>query len=252
MATRLGVQPPGVQLAELRAGGYQDVVVQAWQAAGARAEQRAVANLRNTDGDPLLLVEEEFAFAREGRAPLLAALEAASFERDPDGDSNQVVRFTWLKTKRNDPHGVLAGTLRVERDKLVAETNSRKRASALRKKLEKAASGRLTHVRRSETDPRAAAAQRAASADPEDEDAEPEPLPAEARAAVRTFKATHWRDWIDQPIPALDGLTPRAAAATPEGRRKVALLLKDAEYHEGHLDPADRFDFTPIRKALGV
>jgi hypothetical protein len=40
--------------------------------------------------------------------------------------------------------------------------------------------------------------------------------------------------------------------ATAEGKRKVDLLLKEAEYHESRLDPADRFDFRLLRRTLGV
>jgi hypothetical protein len=33
------------------------------------------------------------------------------------------------------------------------------------------------------------------------------------------------REWLDASIPALDGLTPREAVKTPEGRRRVLELL---------------------------
>jgi len=34
--------------------------------------------------------------------------------------------------------------------------------------------------------------------------------------------------WIDQPIPALDGLTPRQAIASATGRRKVQQMIRTA------------------------
>jgi hypothetical protein len=32
--------------------------------------------------------------------------------------------------------------------------------------------------------------------------------------------------WLDQPIPLLNGLTPRQACATEDGRRRVARLIR--------------------------
>ena len=36
---------------------------------------------------------------------------------------------------------------------------------------------------------------------------------------------SHYMNWIDAPIPALNGRTPREACATQAGRRKVAILI---------------------------
>jgi hypothetical protein len=33
-------------------------------------------------------------------------------------------------------------------------------------------------------------------------------------------------DWLDQPVPALGGKTPRAACRTKEGRREVEILIR--------------------------
>ncbi|MBU4255620.1 MAG: hypothetical protein KJ727_13585, partial [Acidobacteria bacterium] len=61
-------------------------------------------------------------------------------------------------------------------------------------------------------------------------------------------------DWLDQP--SLDGkLTPRQAAQTPEGRKKVIEVLKQIEYHN---DQRARNGERPImnadyiRRELGI
>lgn len=45
--------------------------------------------------------------------------------------------------------------------------------------------------------------------------------------------ARHWHRWVDEPVPALNGRTPRQAAATPEGRERLEALLTDFEWHGG-------------------
>jgi hypothetical protein len=58
------------------------------------------------------------------------------------------------------------------------------------------------------------------------------------------------RRGCDQPIPALAGKTPRAAARTKAGRGKLDLLLKDIENHEARLPDGARFDFARLRAKL--
>ena len=45
-------------------------------------------------------------------------------------------------------------------------------------------------------------------------------------AHLREFMHRHYVKWMDAPIPALDGKTPREACKTPEGRRKVTLMIR--------------------------
>lgn len=78
-------------------------------------------------------------------------------------------------------------------------------------------------------------------------------IPAEVKARLlRDFKAKHYAGWIDEPLPALDGETPRNAARTKAGRTRVDVLLKEMEHHEARLPDAERFDFSQIRAALGL
>jgi hypothetical protein len=74
----------------------------------------------------------------------------------------------------------------------------------------------------------------------------------EIDAALREFKSHHYSTWPDDSLPALDGLTPREAAAQPKYRARLDTLLKEMEYHEGREEPARRFDFGTIRRALGL
>jgi hypothetical protein len=66
------------------------------------------------------------------------------------------------------------------------------------------------------------------------------------------MKAKHYADWVDVPLPALRGKTPREAVGTKAGKEQVDLLLRDCEYHESRLSEAERFDFSSIRHELGL
>jgi hypothetical protein len=64
--------------------------------------------------------------------------------------------------------------------------------------------------------------------------------------------AAHYEGWADHPLPALAGKTPRDAVRSAGGRAAVDLLLKDFEYQESRLSPEARFEFSEIRKELGL
>jgi hypothetical protein len=69
---------------------------------------------------------------------------------------------------------------------------------------------------------------------------------------LRQVKEAHYHDWIDQPIPALGGKTPRAAARSKKSRQALDLLLRDMENRENRLPERARFDVGWIRKELGL
>jgi hypothetical protein len=59
------------------------------------------------------------------------------------------------------------------------------------------------------------------------------------------------REWLGEAIPALDGLTPRQAAALPRARPKLETLLKEFEQHEAGMPEDQRIDLRPVWEALG-
>ena len=65
------------------------------------------------------------------------------------------------------------------------------------------------------------------------------------------FKKRHYVRWLDQPLPALHGRTPRDAARTAAGRAKLELLLKQMEHMENH-SPSVPFDFSALCRGLRV
>jgi len=57
---------------------------------------------------------------------------------------------------------------------------------------------------------------------------EPEPadMPPEMIAHVQEMMDRHYREWIDTPVPALGGQTPRQACRTKAGRQQVTMLIR--------------------------
>jgi hypothetical protein len=79
--------------------------------------------------------------------------------------------------------------------------------------------------------------------------------PEQERAIVHQGLDDHYRRVLDEPIPALGGKSPRAAAKTAKGREKVAAWLKMLENHAAHREPGDpmgSYDIGWMWRELGV
>ena len=63
------------------------------------------------------------------------------------------------------------------------------------------------------------------------------------------------RQWIDDAIPALGGLTPREAVKTPEGRQRVLELIEYITRDQARMRHAPGLfspDYRKTRKMLGL
>ena len=78
----------------------------------------------------------------------------------------------------------------------------------------------------------------------------------ERRTIIHDGLERHYRDLLDQPIPALGNKSPRAAVRTAKGRARVVDWLKTLENHTaklaGHNDEMATYDFTWLWTELGV
>jgi len=93
-----------------------------------------------------------------------------------------------------------------------------------------------------------------ASAKPAPPDYEEE-IPAEvAEALVREMMATQSAEWLDSPVPALDGKSPRAASRDPAMREQLEELLKTVEYVEERRrrEGEPYVDIAGLRRELGL
>lgn len=235
---------------ELRAGDRPTRLIEIWQDAVQDIENRPLPRLQNTDGEDLVLIKDHYKLVgAETRATVEAELARLRDVHPPEPGER---RGCYRVVRENAPgaamQDTLVATIAVKARELVVETNSRQRADILRGRMESLCGDRVRFQRREEKDPFEAMAEQG----DKPERATPQPSGPEVDALLRDFKARHYATWPDDSLPALDGLTPREAAAQPKYRARLDTLIKEMEYHESQEASGRRFDFGPIRRSLGL
>ncbi|GAC1351167.1 MAG: hypothetical protein NVSMB1_01580 [Polyangiales bacterium] len=219
-------------------------------------EREVVPTLQNTDGDPLLITRDHFEFDPIHRPTIEAELAKLSDEAGDDETASSAERSFTFHRPGNAMHkqwdNTVVGRADLRASKFVLETNSIRRADDLQAKVEGTLKAIVRHRLRDHQDPAAALRtgrdSLAKSRAPESDDsATPEMI-----EALRQFKTQHYQGWLDTPLPALSGLTPRAAAAKPSKRKQVMLIMKEIENRESRLPPHERFDVSTLWQALNL
>ena len=236
----------------------------AWLDAALKAAQgRDRPELLNSEGDPLAFTVLHFPLlpgvTAERVREALAAVPALRPEgptfwnwlAEPGAKPNAVPRRAkgqTLTTTMEDGSLVL-GTLELKGRRLSLEANSVARAERGRVLLEPVLAGLVGQPLAERVDlERMLAAERPP----------PEPSglsPEEERALVQQGLDDQYRRVLGEPIPALGGKSPRAAAKTAKGREKVAAWLKVLENHSARRssgDPLGEYDFGWMWRELGV
>jgi tetratricopeptide (TPR) repeat protein len=197
--------------------------------------------LRNAEDEPLVLCTATLRV--DDPAALTAALDE-TYQRDDSGD------LEWFEHVTVDGGEFIRATLSLDGNELIINTNSEARIDRVLDTLH-ALEVRLTVVgqsRQPARDAREAAALTTRTAPP-DEDTTHQLDPAVAAAALDQFIRDYERRWLDEPIPALAGHTPRQAAADPTRRGDLARLLDCLPSH--HDNPAT-MDPERLRTALDL
>jgi len=188
-----------------------------------------------------------------------AALEAAlanhrELERQDDG------RYAWLEPAGDGGDKGFRrgfGTFVLAKGRVVLETMSRRRAERGRALLEAAAGPAVAYrATSSESVQRALERRRAQPAARDRRRARPEnEVPPEVAAEVlQGFYERHYRGWLDEPLPALAGRTPREAAGLKSARPGLIALLKDMENLSARerLEGRPAYDFGWMWGELGL
>ncbi len=234
-----------VPVERLRDEAFGRHLIRSWEQAVAELDERCARppELRNTDGDPLLLTTDHFEIA-PGTRPAVETRIAALEDVEPPDDGEDPSVYVFLRPgspQHPSWENTVIGHGRLSEETLRLETNSIRRADALRKRVEAACGERIRRRGRTHAD-------LMSLGPPAEGDLEP-PLP-EAEELLLEFKQRHYADWADQPLPALDGRTPREAARTAGGRATVDLVLRDMENREQRSAGRAAFDFSEIRRKL--
>lgn len=221
--------------------------------------------LRNTDGDPLQMHTLIFELdapeaAVERLADLAAGVSEPEVERDADG---KLVRaeLTWAKPgnrMHKDWDNTTLGHIRIEGKRLTAEVNSAKRAATLRKLIEQRL-GDTAHAKPSivqsvqsllerEPTPQEQAQRHRREREQAEFAAQPE-----VQAALHEYLRNHYRNWVDEKLPALGNRTPRQAVRDPDGREAVEALINQIERDGVRMTPPlDPEIVRELRETLGL
>ncbi|MAE94646.1 MAG: hypothetical protein CL910_08305 [Deltaproteobacteria bacterium] len=235
-----------VPVERLRDGAIGRYLIKRWEEAVGDLDLRALIppELRNTDGDPFLLTTDHFGFEPGARGEVqerLAAIEGAELE-DSEGGRSSYVFLAAGNRLHSSWENTVTGRAVLAKSWLRLDTNSRERADEFRAQVEEACGGLIQHRAREHADPMSQEAPTLP--------ADSTNVPPEAEQLLLEFKQNHYDGWLDEPLPALGGKTPRESAATAQGRAAVDVLLKDMENHERRSAGASAFDFSPLRREL--
>ena len=224
------------------------MVTNLWLDAALKAAQgRDRPELLNSDGDPLDFTTLHFSLLPGVTAPKLRAAlatipalrqEAAGFWNllaEP-GAKRQTVPCrangqTFITTMEDG--SLVLGTVEFKGRRLSLAANSPTRVERGKALLEPVLAGLVSAPLIERTD-----LEQMLAAD------RPAPAPAglspeQQRALLHQGLDDHYRRVLDEPIPALGGRSPRAAAKTARGREKVVAWLKSLENHTAHRELGD-------------
>ena len=232
-----------------------------------RATVPQIPEVRNAEGDELLFCTLHYPFAEGAAADDLRL----ALSRCPELRQARATLWSWTGPQRSakslgaqkqppksqtfttilDDGSLVLGNVELKDKALILSVNSRARAERGRVLLSEALDGLvaqpLVEIQTLE--------QCMATRDP----APPPRLNLsedERRAIIRDGLDRHYRDLLDQPIPALGNKSPRAAARTANGRAKVVDWLKTLENHTakfaGSNEEMATYDFSWLWMELGV
>jgi hypothetical protein len=197
----------------------------------------AIPALRNSDGEEMVTTRVSYEILDHAQLDIaLDGAESLGIQK------REQSRWEWLGSAVMDGQTIL-GQLQVDGNGLVIETNSVERGARARSLIEGLVGPSLrlratTHEDISQHVARSITAEILSGADPRSAPRD-ETNAEEVADLALDYYARHYRKWLDEPVPALGGLTPRGAADDPKMHEKLESLLRDLEgayaraLHEG-------------------
>ena len=211
------------------------------------------AQLTTPEGDPVAFTSARYRHA--ARKEICALLQQTDEFKQEDALTlaDEPRHFDWFETRPDAPapfapigRRILAH-LTVTLDTLEVEAFSRRRLDDCRRRLEQLLGERIQLIDIEVKDMKKALREKP--------QAEPEAPFIPPPEFVAELEEKMLRQWIDESIPALGGLTPREAVKTPEGRQQVLALLDHiAQMQEQMPKRPGTFspDYRKTKKMLGL
>ena len=213
----------------------------------------AVPKLANTDGEEVVITRVSFHVDDEGA--LLRALDGAKHEGiDQAGDG------AWRWSGKSASGGVVSlATLGLRGGILTVEAMSVERGTRARELVERLAGAAIRHRGTLHEDMQRKVMERVKANTLGRGDVDAEPAAAEldpevGEALVMEYYGRHYRTWVDEPVPMLDGRTPRDAAKSKELRSRVEELIRGLEgmYERALKDGKPAYDPSWMWADLGL
>jgi hypothetical protein len=197
---------------------------------------------RTAEGDEMVFASAVFD-VRDREALERALASHPDLDRQDDGS------YAWREPGGDEDFRRGLGAFVLEERRVVLETTSKPRAERGRAFLEALAGDAVRHRATSFESVERARERRPRP--PREEDKIPPEVQAEI---VGAYYDKHYRGWVDTPLPALGGQTPRAAARSKTGRPRVVALLKDMESLSARqrLEGQPAYDFGWMWGDLGL
>ncbi len=183
----------------------------------------------------------------DGSSVWLEAEQAA--DRPPARRAAKGIQVTSMRFEAGEAPRRSLGTVALKGQYLVFEATSRPRAERGRAMIEALAGSAVAYRATGYQD-----VGQAAKASPNPA-ARPSEIPPEVEAKLLgEFYEQHYRGWLDEPLPALGGRTPRETTGLKSGRGKVISLLKAMENmaERQRRDGRPACDFGWMWAALGI
>jgi hypothetical protein len=193
----------------------------------------------NFEGEPILLATAQYHVG-----------DAASVVERLRERLVEVSQGEFLESVQVDGRPIHRGSVRLDGDVVEIQTNSAKRLRRLERLVRQAAPDARLLGREQQTAEEAMARQ-----------GTPKELPPTGLApgavteALEAFITEQEERWVDEPIPALGGLSPRKAVADQARRPALEALLNDFEWMDAQAGPGGMgrgMDTTRLRHLLGL
>ena len=188
--------------------------------------------LTNFDGEPVELWKAVYDCRDFGQVKQILA-KVPGLKTDDKAGLHEA-NYYWKEEcpKKQTPGWTpLRGQITLKKDKLTVEVNSRSRMEQAKKLLLEHCGDLVAHRADTLTDIEALAKQAALEPGGRKSRSSSGAGQTEgAKQVVTQMMRDYYRNWLDQPIPALRGKTPRQESKTRTGRERVSQLLKEIEY----------------------
>lgn len=217
--------------------------------------------MHNTDGDVIQITRLHYQLDCSV-ADALEALASLSMESADtllkhgvyDSDSElQSISFSWLKKGNKSLQGMrntILGQIKLNPGSIEIEVNSQQRAEAIKRKVKRRLGNRATFLH-AVIDNQKTLFEQASNAPADRSEHEELMNIPEVQEQIRKMAQQHWKDWLDTPLPALKGKTPRQAAKTNQGRQQLEVMLAGFEYNQS-ADNLFAPDIADLRHKLGI